>query len=62
MPDEMLKNQFFFRGFLSDWFLSGALIALISYRNLFLVAVAFGPFAIIVSRKLEAVNLEDDGA
>lgn len=42
--------------------LSGALIALISYRNLFLVAVAFVPFAIIVSRKLEAVNLEDDGA
>jgi MFS family permease len=42
--------------------LSGALVALISYRNVFLIAAAFVPLAILMSRKLEAVKVEDEDA
>ena len=38
--------------------LSGALVAWISYHNVFLISCAFVPLAIVVSRKLEAVSVE----
>ena len=42
--------------------LGGALVAWISYQNVFLIGAAFVPLAILVSRKLEAVTVEDEDA
>lgn len=42
--------------------ISGALVTLISYEYMFLSAVAFVPFAILLSRKLEPSPLEDGDA
>ncbi len=42
--------------------LGGALVALISYTNVFLISAAFVPFAIVLSRKLDPVVLEEGDA